>query len=674
MNITIPKMSERTIVLPGKKELIKGLLLTALAGAQLPGMAPLGAAYAAAAFPAESAYIALAGLCAGTALAKMPVIKYVLAFFIYYIYVAARKTDDKDVRSVALGVATALAGLINFFFTGFTTTAAILLVPEAILSGCAYRLFTHEGEGGAEGCFADLLVIGGVFNSLISVVLPYINLNIAVLGAFFAVMCIAYACDIAESALAGLLIGFVMYMNTPECVFMAGMFACSAMIGSCMSGMGKTGAACGMICGFTICVLYNGGMGDFQIIDLFVPMAIYLLLPEYAHQKIKRVIERRMEPDYAAAAGGRLAEQLRTVAKAVCGLADGVTFTPSQRSSDADKKEVFGMVTSRVCRGCHLEKSCFAADNRKTQENMDQIWNIMEEDGFCNHVNMPQSFGQVCLRSETFLTEFRHAYELCKQNALYRGEALSERDIVARQYGEISNIINMLSHEAEAGCKKHESNAKYDVKVSVQQEPKQGQEVCGDTLIHFGKNGKYYVILCDGMGCGETAYSESRLTARLFEEFLKAGFGKETAVDMINSALALKADKESFSTVDLLEIDLESGMCEFLKIGSAPSFIKTKDGIDTVISRALPIGILESVQVTTEMRRVKNGDEILMISDGIGEAGCGIMKNEWIKKLLEIGNNDDNELTKLIMIGAKTRTMFSDDLTCVHIRIVKGGN
>lgn len=91
MNITIPKMSERTIVLPGKKELAKGLVLAALAGAQIPGMAPLGAAYAAAAFPAESAYIALAGLCAGTALAKLSVIKYVLAFFIYYIFVFVRR-------------------------------------------------------------------------------------------------------------------------------------------------------------------------------------------------------------------------------------------------------------------------------------------------------------------------------------------------------------------------------------------------------------------------------------------------------------------------------------------------------------------------------------------------------------------------------------------------------
>ena len=311
-------------------------------------------------------------------------------------------------------------------------------------------------------------------------------------------------------------------------------------------------------------------------------------------------------------------------------------------------------------------------NNGKTKENMDKLWDVMEEDGYCDHTNMPPSFGQVCLRSEIFLSEFRHAYELCKQNTLYRGEALSERDIVARQYGEISNIINMLSHEVETGAEEKESTAKYSVKVYVQQEPKQGQAVCGDTLIHFEKDGKYYVILCDGMGCGETAYAESRLTARLFAEFLKAGFGKETAVNMINSALALKADKESFSTVDLLEINLESGVCEFLKIGSAQSFVKTKDGVEAISSKALPIGILESVEVTAEQRRLKNGDMILMVSDGVGEAGSGVLKSDWIKKLLALGNRDDNELAKLILVGAKTRMMFSDDLTSVVIRIVKG--
>lgn len=276
------------------------------------------------------------------------------------------------------------------------------------------------------------------------------------------------------------------------------------------------------------------------------------------------------------------------------------------------------------------------------------------------------------MRSESFLCEFNHAYELYKQNCMYQGEAVAERDIVARQYGEISNVINVLSHQVEIGKEEDETAIiKYRPLVTFRQEAKKGQVVCGDTLIHFEKNGRYFVILCDGMGHGEAALSESRLTARLFEEFLRAGFQKETAVNMINSTLALKADKESFSTVDILEIDLRTGACEFLKIGSAQSFIKSKGKIEEISSKALPVGILENIEVKTEERELKNNDVVLMVSDGIGEAGDGVMKNEWIKKMMMLTNRNDSDLLHLITEGAKARGRVSDDMTGIIIRLKK---
>lgn len=667
MNITIPRINEKTVVLPGRNDIGKGVLLAALAAAQLPGMRPLGVAFAAT-FPAENAYIALLGLCAGTAAAKLSAIKYILAFFIYYILIFMKKTEDKSVRAVAVGVSVAFAGLISFFWTGFSRSAAILLLPEAALSGGAYRIFAEENSPGMRGA-ADLLIIGGVLNGLKDFILPYINMNVSVFAAFVILMCIGYACDLPEAAAAGLVVGFVMHMNEPECIDWAGMLAAAALLSASLAGMGKCGVAAGFLCGLTVCVLYSGSLGGMRIIDIFMPLAVFVLLPESVHYRISGAIQRRARPDYGESdINSRVASQLRTVAKAVCDLADGVTFTP-RRAENSEQKEVFDTVMARVCRGCRLERNCRKKDNWKTYDIMQELWKTMETDGFCDHTNMPRMFGQVCMRSESFLSEFRHAYEMYKQNALYRGEALSGRDIMARQYGEISNVINMLSHEVENGAEERESAEKYRVSVFAQQEPKQGQAVCGDTLIHFAKGGKYYVILCDGMGCGEAALAESRLTARLFTEFLKAGFEKETAVNMINSALALKADKESFSTVDLLEINLETGVCEFLKIGSAQSFLKTKSDIEVISSKALPIGILESVEVTAEQRALKNNDMILMVSDGVGEAGSGVLKNEWIKKMIMLENRDDNELAKLILVGAKARMLFSDDITSVVIRI-----
>ena len=140
-------------------------------------------------------------------------------------------------------------------------------------------------------------------------------------------------------------------------------------------------------------------------------------------------------------------------------------------------------------------------------------------------------------------------------------------------------------------------------------------------------------------------------------------------MDMINSSLAMKADQESFSTADILEIDLRTGVAEFLKIGSAKSYIKTRSAVVEVCSKALPVGILENIDAVPQKFELKNNDAILMISDGVGEAGSGVLKNEWIKRILTAENQSDEELAKLIIAGAKIRTKFSDDMTCAIIRI-----
>lgn len=670
MNIIIPKIPEKTIVLPDKKDIFKGIALIALSRAQLPGMYPLGLAFAAT-FPMENAYIALIGLCAGMASAKLSALKYILSFFIYYILVYLKKTEDNMVKSIALGVSVLSAGVISFFWTGLKLRPLMLLGAETFVAGGASYLFTFAGERTDKAHFAEIIILGGILNGLSSVFLPYINVNIAVFAAMFICMSICYACELSLATLACLSLGFVMNMQSPEAVMVAGAFALSAVLSSCLSGMGRFGTAVGFLCGITVSVLYRGSLTEISAIDLFLPLAVFVLLPEPVHFKISSYINSRFESEYdEPSVSTRIATQLKTVAKAVCDLADGVTLLSDKGRDEAKMREMFGTVSSRVCRGCSLEANCWNKDSRKTYNNMYELWRTMEEDGYCDHSNMPLAFRQVCMRSESFLSEFKHAYELYKQNALHYGEALCGRGIMARQYNEISNVISMLSHEVETGyCLSEPAEARWQAVVTVCQEPKQGQAVCGDTLLHFRRDNKYFVILCDGMGSGDAAMSESRLTARLFSEFLKAGFEKETAVNMINSALALKADQESFSTVDLLEIDLETGVCEFLKIGSAQSFLKTKSNIEVISSKALPVGILENIEVAGQQRELKPGDVILMVSDGVGEAGSGVLKNDWIKKLLMMENRNDEELSKLILVGAKARMKFSDDMTCAVIRI-----
>ena len=70
-----------------------------------------------------------------------------------------------------------------------------------------------------------------------------------------------------------------------------------------------------------------------------------------------------------------------------------------------------------------------------------------------------------------------------------------------------------------------------------------------------------------------------------------SGFGVYTAVDMINSALCLKLDYECFSTIDLLCIDLMTGVCEFFKIGGAESIVSELDKAGII---AFEVSVIES--------------------------------------------------------------------------------
>ena len=171
------------------------------------------------------------------------------------------------------------------------------------------------------------------------------------------------------------------------------------------------------------------------------------------------------------------------------------------------------------------------------------------------------------------------------------------------------------------------------------------------------------------MGSGRSAQEISSLTARLFAEFFCSGIDKKSAVNMINSALALNEDRERFSSEDILEIDLVTGEAEFIKIGSAQSFIKKEREIEEVSSSALPIGILENIKVVPQKYTLAQNDMIIMVSDGIGEASSGVMKNEWIKKLFLLGGTSDEELATRLLEGAKSRAAYRDDMTSVVVRI-----
>lgn len=201
------------------------------------------------------------------------------------------------------------------------------------------------------------------------------------------------------------------------------------------------------------------------------------------------------------------------------------------------------------------------------------------------------------------------------------------------------------------------------------------QQISGDSFSFLHKEeGQFLASLSDGMGTGLNAYQESEKVVDLLEQFLEAGFSKEAAVKMINSALMLRSDGKTFSTIDISSVDLYSGVCEFLKIGAATSFIRRGSWVETITSTSLPAGIFHQTDFDKTCRKLYDGDMIVMMTDGV----LDVLPAEHQEKLmtdiiLEHPTNNPQELANYIVSRARQYRggRFCDDMTVLAIAVWK---
>lgn len=201
------------------------------------------------------------------------------------------------------------------------------------------------------------------------------------------------------------------------------------------------------------------------------------------------------------------------------------------------------------------------------------------------------------------------------------------------------------------------------------------QQISGDSFSFFHREeGQFLASLSDGMGSGLNAYQESEKVVDLLEQFLEAGFSKEAAVKMINSALVLRSDGKTFSTIDICSVDLYSGVCEFLKIGAATSFIKRGSWVDTITSTSLPAGIFQQTDLEKTCRKLYDGDMIIMVTDGVLDVLPPDHQEELMKDIiLEHQTNNPRELADYILnrVRQYRGERFCDDMTILVTGIWK---
>lgn len=153
--------------------------------------------------------------------------------------------------------------------------------------------------------------------------------------------------------------------------------------------------------------------------------------------------------------------------------------------------------------------------------------------------------------------------------------------------------------------------------------------------------GKQGVILSDGMGAGEEAHRESAMVVEVLEELLEAGFPKETAFQMLNTALVIGREEVRFSTIDVSLFDLYTGRCEIAKAGASTTFIKRGNQVEGVRSTSLPLGVVARLEIDQVDLELQDGDFVIMVTDGVMDA-LPVGEQDLLMKMIIEGTNLQN--------------------------------
>ena len=198
---------------------------------------------------------------------------------------------------------------------------------------------------------------------------------------------------------------------------------------------------------------------------------------------------------------------------------------------------------------------------------------------------------------------------------------------------------------------------------------KPDENVNGDTTAFFENSlGCFYSLISDGMGNGRQAAMTSRLTTVFMEKMLSAGAKKSVVLELLNNLLLSKND-ETFSTVDLLEIDKLNSSAKFIKAGAAPSFILRGTKLYKISSSTPPAGIIRSFSAESTSFPLSDGDVIIMVSDGVIQSGDDAL---WLSEIIRIDTKDEPALL-CAKIAEKARVINQrqDDMSVCIVKVNK---
>ena len=349
------------------------------------------------------------------------------------------------------------------------------------------------------------------------------------------------------------------------------------------------------------------------------------------------------------------AEQpLRKAAQVFASMYRALAGIPPEQAG-IEIADVYDGAAETVCHHCVRHCLCWEQNAAQTYADLCEAAAPMLQRGCAVREDFPPRFVDGCCHMEGFLTAVNQELERRRSRSQLRNRLQESRRVLVSQYLFLSHFLGRLADEPPQKPRRPAFTPEFAVSSSC----KPGERVCGDRGASFRDRwNHFYVLLCDGMGSGSPAARKSGQAVHTLAGLLEAGVAPDVALEMLNGFYILQEDS-TFSTVDLLQVDLVTGSGVLYKWGAAPSYLKAGERVETLGVPAPPPGV-DMAQFPAQRRlSLKEGQTLIMVSDGA-------FSERTRKRAETFRGSGAKELAKFLTAGEET----DDDRTAAVVRLI----
>jgi len=556
----------------------------------------------------------------------------------------------EKLESIFLPLITALAaassGSVYLTATGGVNQSALILVlAQSVMAGGFSLIFRYaylqrqcllKGTFNSEQAMAWVLVLAVCLSGLEGVTVGRLNFQILVLGFF--ILYIADRFGAGAAAGAGAILGFLLDWNFGvDSLINAGIYGLLGYICGGFAGFGKPGIA--LVYSAAVLMISYFMHESFLSVYLYssaLGLLFFIVLP--GKKKKCAALKKKVMPEIETTVS-----KVKALADIFDQLAFGFQAAGIESKIKPEVPELMNILVERICKNCTMVKNCWEREFYRTYNFLYDLFSYQEdrmESGETERNDFPPEWKSYCGKLQELMLAAEFILEQQKDKEVWQKRLALNRDALAEQYRNVSQVIGHLARElytkqnTEGGkplvwSRQHRRYLDIGVATFI----KAGNGISGDNFTSVPLSAtKSALVLCDGMGVGEEAARMSSAALTILEQLLSTGFEAEGALKALNSILVLRSPEESFVIVDMVIIDLESDVAKLIKIGAAPTYILRKDDIEVVETSSLPVGILNDIEIPV-IDIDFTEETLVLVTDGILDVDR--KEKDWLKEFLQ---------------------------------------